>query len=503
MRKLLSAPAGLISFCLAAVILLIACGREPDNRDTFFHKEAIRVLILSGRNNHEWRKSTPFLKDRLLETGLFDVRIEEEPAGITANTLAPYDLLVIDYCGPRWGAVTEKAVEDFVSSGKGLVAVHGANYTFGELELLGDNHVRTGIREMPWDEYVIMVGGTWVEGPPKTAHGERHSFKVRFTDREHPVAAGMAESFIATDELYGNPKLMGSAKVIATAFSDTATGGTGKDEPMLWTVNYGKGRTFYTALGHNLAAMSESGFITTFLRGCEWAATGKVTLPPEISYYSRQPDTPRALVVTGGHDYQSEFYSLFEGGWLTWDHAVSSTEAFAKDIRESYDVLVLYDLSRELDDKGKQNLRDFVESGKGVVILHHAIADYTPSWPWWYEEVVGGRYILEAEKEHSASTYLHDVELFVKPVGRHPVTAAVGAMHLRDETYKGMWISPGVNVILSTDEVTSDGPLAWISPWEKSRVIYIQLGHDRQAFLYPGYRELVKRAVLWSAGRLE
>jgi type 1 glutamine amidotransferase len=76
-------------------------------------------------------------------------------------------------------------------------------------------------------------------------------------------------------------------------------------------------------------------------------------------------------------------------------------------------------------------------------------------------------------------------------------------MHLVDETYKGMWISPEVKVILETDEQTSDGPLAWISPYENSRVVYIQLGHDHQAHLHPAFRELVKRAVLWSAGRLE
>jgi type 1 glutamine amidotransferase len=76
-------------------------------------------------------------------------------------------------------------------------------------------------------------------------------------------------------------------------------------------------------------------------------------------------------------------------------------------------------------------------------------------------------------------------------------------MHFLDETYKGMFISPQVKVILETDEKTSDGPLAWISSYSKSKVVCIQLGHDRHAFLHPGYRKLIKRSVLWSAGKLE
>ena len=488
--------------CLLAFLFFCELAQAAVNMDPFFKEGAIRVLILSGRNNHDWRSTTPFLKELLAGSGRFDVRVSEEPAGLTAEALAPYDLLVLDYCGPRWGATAEQAVEEFVRAGKGLVAVHGANYAFGEMEVLGDGHVRTGIIEPPWPEYAKMVGGAWIEGPPKTAHGDRHSFKVKFIDRSHPVAAGMPESFIATDELYHNPRMEPQAHILATAYSDPATRGTGNDEPILWTVGYGKGRTFYTALGHNPAAMSEPGFIDTFLRGCEWAATGKVTLPPQASLYAREPDAVKILVVTGGHDYDSEFYTLFDCDDLVWDHAATNTEAFASDIREKYDVLVLYDMSAALGEAGKQNLRSFAESGKGVVVLHHAIADY-PSWPWWWREVVGGRYILEQEGDTPASTYKHDVELFVRPAGSHPITAGIGPMHIVDETYKGMWISPEVKVILETDEQTSDGPLAWVSPYGKSQVVYIQLGHDRQAHLHPAFRELVKRAVLWSAGKLE
>jgi hypothetical protein len=260
---------------------------------------------------------------------------------------------------------------------------------------------------------------------------------------------------------------------------------------------------FYTALGHELPAMQEKGFITTFVRGAEWAGTGKVTLPPDIGLPKPNPDAVRALVVTGGHDFESSFYTVFEGYKdLTWTHATSNKAAFQNDLRKDIDVLVLYDFSQELDEAGKKNLQIFLESGKGVIVLHHAIADYQ-TWPWWTREVVGGRYLLNAEGDVAASTYKHGEELFVRPVTSHPITAGVGPIHIWDETYKGMWISPQVKVLLKTDNPTSDAPLAWVSPYPKSRVAYIQMGHDSMAYRHPSYRLLLHNAFLWAAGKMK
>jgi type 1 glutamine amidotransferase len=70
--------------------------------------------------------------------------------------------------------------------------------------------------------------------------------------------------------------------VLATAHSETSNSGTGHDEPMLMVSSFGQGRVFHTTMGHDVAALSCLGFMTTFQRGTEWAATGKVTqkIPP-------------------------------------------------------------------------------------------------------------------------------------------------------------------------------------------------------------------------------
>jgi len=485
---------------LALPLLAAAPAETPDVRARFFQKDKLRVLLLSGRNNHDWRTTTPFLRQLLVDTGRFDVRVVEEPEGLTAETLAVYDLVVSDYCGPRWGPSTEQALVDFVRSGKGLVAVHGAAYGFSVHDVLADRHVRTGITQPPWKEYAEMVGGWWPEAPSKQFHGARHSFKVRVVDRDHPVAKGLGDGFVATDELYHQMTVLPSSHVLATAWSDPATGGTGRDEPILWVNTFGKGRAYFTALGHEVAAMQNEGFKAALLRGAEWAATGAVTLPADAGKSTPRADALRVLVVTGGHDYPTSFYTVFEGRpeWR-WTHAASNEEAFARETVSRYDVLVLYDYSQKLGEEGRAHLKAFAEAGKGVVVLHHAICDYA-DWPW-FEELIGGRYLLKDEGTSKASTYRHDVELFVKPVGSHPIIDPIGPLQLVDETYKGMRISPKVTPLLEIDHPDGDRYVAWVSPYQPARVVTVQLGHDEHAHRSVAYRDLVRNAILWSAGR--
>ncbi len=473
----------------------------------------IRALILTGGNDHDWRSTAPCLKKILLDTGRFDARVNEDPAGLTDAMLAHYDVLIVHYNGVRWGDQAEKAVEKFVKSGKGIVATHSSSYAFSGLEVRGDsvygvnasvvgkdgrrtNPRFSGIVEPAWPEYAKMIGATWEDAKLRKAHAPRHAYPILFTDREHPIARGLGETFLANDELYHNMNLSPEAKVIATAFDDPANGGTGKNEPAIWTVNYGKGRAVFSALGHDTMAMYEPGFIATFSRGVEWAATGSVAAPAPAPKQS----PVRVLVAVGGHPHVPSFYSLFEGRPEFAVQVVPHPLAFATDFRKKYDVLVLYDMLDDLSEVERQHLKEFVESGKGVVPLHHAIIDYS-AWPWWHQEVTGGKFFRPVNGER-VSIPKNNVEMIAKPVGKHPITAGIGPIHVIDEGYKKMWVSPKVHVLMETDSPDNDRPVAWISPYEKSKVVFIQLGHGENTHLNPGYRELVRNAILWSAGKL-
>ncbi|MFB3829659.1 MAG: ThuA domain-containing protein [Bryobacteraceae bacterium] len=208
----------------------------------------------------------------------------------------------------------------------------------------------------------------------------------------------------------------------------------------------------------------------------------------------------RVQVTTGGHPYGISFYSLFEG---REDLAVTVNphpSAYRRDLRKFADVLVLFDLADTNEEFQRRNLQDYLEAGGGLVVLHHALADNW-RWQWWYEEVTGGRFLMGAEGERPRSQARDGVVIEARPVARHAVLEGVGALRLRDEAYKGMWLSPRATVLMETDNPENDRAVAWIGPWRKARVISIQLGHGAAAHRDPGYRRLVRNAILWTAGR--
>ena len=463
----------------------------------------VRVLILTGQSDtqyHQWRATTPFLEQVLDATGRFEVRVEAEPRGITRETLAGYDVAIVNYNGPRWGAGAEAALEEFVRGGKGIFSFHGVTYG----PLCGTTQAtppaKGWLRTPPWQGWLDMLAATWA--PEHIGHAPRGSFSIKPGD--HPIVNGMPREFTVNDELYHRIALAPGATVIATAYDNPDRGGTGKEEPMAWTHDYGKGRVVHTPLGHDTSALYQPNVMALLARSVEWAATGSVTIPPAVHLNEVKKDAPRVLVVTGGHGYTPSFYTVFESmPDIRWSHAASPKEAFSKPLLNRVDVVVFYDLGNDLAENERANLREFVEAGKGVVALHHSIVDYT-NWPWWWQEVIGGKYFEKPLEGHEASHYKEGVEMVVKPVKgqeRHPIVRGVGELVTEDEVYRGMWHSPGITVLMETQHELNDRPVVYIGPKPGAKVVYIQLGHGEFTHRHPGYRTLVHNAIVWAAGK--
>ena len=133
------------------------------------------MLIITGQNGHDWRATTPVLRKILEDTKRFEVRVTEEFRGGGPETLAPYDLVVLNYYDGnkpalRWGARADNALLDFVRSGKGLVVYHFSAAAFNG-----------------WSEFEQMCAGNW--RPNNGHHSARHDFTVTVTDprpSDHP-----------------------------------------------------------------------------------------------------------------------------------------------------------------------------------------------------------------------------------------------------------------------------------------------------------------------------
>ncbi len=302
----------LIALCSFSSVLGMA--NQPRN----VKAKLIKALIIDGQNNHDqWAKVTYMMKRYLEETGKFSVDVQRTKytwngkdyvdkykiAGLAPTVdlpkskmdssfhpnFAAYDVVICNFGwnAAPWAKETQEDFDRFVKKGGGLVIIHAADNSFPE-----------------WPAYNQMIGiGGWgnrteKDGPyvyydlnnqlvrdtaPGRAgsHGPQKDYQIIIRNANHPITKGMPLTWMhVQDEMYD--RLRGPAEnmeVLGTAFSSIENKGTGRHEPMLLTINYGKGRIFHTPMGHADYSVSCVGFITSILRGTQWAATGKVDIP--------------------------------------------------------------------------------------------------------------------------------------------------------------------------------------------------------------------------------
>ncbi|MCH6258003.1 DUF1080 domain-containing protein [Puniceicoccaceae bacterium K14] len=282
-------------------------------------QDDIKVMLLTGRSNkyHSWEGLSTALHQHLLDAGIFSVdKVVTSPTGESLDGFSPdwskYQVIVIDYEGAEWPEPTKESFVRYMKNGGGLVTVHGADNSFpywpeyNDMIGLGgwggaglhspplypDDPSKHASRDESWGPRVYWHKCCMVHDnslPGKTYHPKRHDFLMTVRTFDHPITEDLPEMWLqASDEIYSN--LRGPAKnmtILATGFANPAyRGASPYNEPLLFTVDYGKGRVFHTTLGHvgakedeNVQSVNNVSFITTFQRGVEWAATGQVSIP--------------------------------------------------------------------------------------------------------------------------------------------------------------------------------------------------------------------------------
>jgi uncharacterized protein len=259
----------------------------------------IPVMILDGESGgpyHDWRRVTPVLRTMLDETGLFATTVATAPgpgADIAAFTpvWSQFRAVVLNYDAPdeRWPPALQASFEAYVRGGGGLVVVHAADNAFpgwaayNEMTGIGGWRGRSAQSGPYWFMRDGRLTSENAAGPTGT-HGRRVPFQVVVRNATHPITSGLPRLWMHQgDELYAHLRGPGrNMTVLATAYSDAGNNGSGRDEPVLMTIAFGKGRVFHTTMGHDINALSSVGFVATFQRGTEWSATGAVTqkVPP-------------------------------------------------------------------------------------------------------------------------------------------------------------------------------------------------------------------------------
>ena len=257
----------------------------------------IRVLIVDGYNNHDWKRATELVRAILQPTGLFEVAVSTAPALVTDPAYAAwcpdfsrYDVVIQNYNsgahGAPWPAPARAAFEHFVRQGGGVFMLHAANNSFPD-----------------WDAYNHMIGLGWREKDAGTSieigldgqliripsgQGEKSSHKPRQDRLVHrlvddPIHAGMPEAWM-TPLLEVYTYTRGPAENL-TVLSWAEDPKTHVRWPVEWTVNYGKGRVYLSSFGHvwhdevDPVDMRCAGFQTILVRALQWLAHRPVTYP--------------------------------------------------------------------------------------------------------------------------------------------------------------------------------------------------------------------------------
>jgi len=290
----------------AAVLLVLAAlfaasavaGEKAEKADK------ISVLVIDGQNGHNWKATTPVIKELLEKTGRFTVEVLTSPPARSPKEawakfnpdFSKYAVVLSNYQGDAWPDEVARNFEKYVDGGGGFVAYHFASAAFPQ-----------------WDAYNKMIGMGWSRDPKSNEglyidengkevrrakgegrggfHGAAHVFECSVYDKDSPLTKGLPAKWShIKDELYGS--LRGPAKdmhILVTAFSDKDKGGTGMNEPMAWTVPFGKGRVFVNVLGHDVPETAAPDTAVLLARGCEWAATGAVTIPVPADFPKLAP----------------------------------------------------------------------------------------------------------------------------------------------------------------------------------------------------------------------
>jgi type 1 glutamine amidotransferase len=222
-----------------------------------FAKRKVLYLTHSAGFKHEVLPLSEQIFKQIGErSGAFEVTATQDCSVLSRDGLKPYDAVVFYTTGELPISDAQKAAFlDFIRSGKGFVGIHSATDTFYK-----------------WPEYGELIGGYFDQ------HPWHQEVTINVEDQQHPATHHLANIFKITDEIYqfkdfsrSRVHVLLSLDVNSVDLNKPAVHRTDKDFALAWWRNYGKGRVFYTALGHRPEVWQDERFQQHLLGAVRWA----------------------------------------------------------------------------------------------------------------------------------------------------------------------------------------------------------------------------------------
>lgn len=220
------------------------------------------------------------------------------------------------------------------------------------------------------------------------------------------------------------------------------------------------------------------------------------------------PEKIRVLLTVGGHNFEEPpFYAIFDGmpdvAWTKLEMP-QGADRLGPALKKDFDVLVMYDMYRGTTPEQQKAFLELMDTGIGLVSLHHNLCSRL-EWPE-FKRIIGGWYFYEPGEidgvPYKASAYYLDQVMNISVVDKeHPVTKGIEDFEAADESYEGCWVDPAATVLLKTDYAKSTPSIAWAKTYRNSRVVYLELGHDRKIYVNPNYQKFIHQAIRWTASR--
>lgn len=253
-----------ISFIFLIGITALSVSGATGSSDGHSGNKLIKVLIFSGKNNHEWQKTTPLLIRMFNDSKFFTTQITEKPDTLSYISLNKYNLIVSNWNSYpdnnlRMSRKWENDFLRYVNEGGGALFFHAGSSSF-----------------YGWDDYHKIGIGRWGK---QTSHGAPTIGKLKGFDQRHPITKGISNFYIM-DEIWENTDIYPGAKVIGSLSADKGKNGHPVVVPAIFVNQTGKGRSFFTTLGHDERALRNSGLQTLLLRAAQWCVGRKVTIEP-------------------------------------------------------------------------------------------------------------------------------------------------------------------------------------------------------------------------------